>query len=475
LAISSTEETREGGAAVPGGAPTVARSWPIASLASVRLTLWLLAILMIAMAVATLIPQNAPTQGYLKVLGTLLGGVVAKSTLRNIYGSWWFAGAFALLAVNLLACSWQRAAHLLRPARKTPIRVTRGQVTWGRHARWRLSQSVETAAGDLSAALRRAGYTVVEAPGEESGQRGLVARRGQLAAWAPVIVHVGMVVILLGAAWGRLPRNAYRAFPMLRPGETFTVKAGGEAFGLRLADGGTAHDAEGRPTDYWAKLEVLEEDTVVRRQMVRPNHPLRYHAISAVLQSITPAGYGVEVTKGGAVSTVPVVFAQEGTVDMMATLRHLEDPPWIVFIHDFREHGGGGSSPEARVFIDRSGKLSPNWEAVGWVGAEGVDSSGVHFQLVQAGSRVQVNLDRDIGLPIVYLGFLTIAMGSVLTLGAPRRSLTALVSAKGKGSTAFIGASRLSPREAEKLLGQLASELGATQEAGTQPKDEEES
>ena len=72
--MSSRNADRPGdGGAADGGAPNYRHGsrW-VAALASSRLTLWLLAILMIAMAVATLVPQRAPAEAYLKVFGTLL-------------------------------------------------------------------------------------------------------------------------------------------------------------------------------------------------------------------------------------------------------------------------------------------------------------------------------------------------------------------------------------------------------------------
>ena len=437
-------------------------------MASVRLTLWLLAVLTIGMALATLIPWGVHRFAWLEPL-------VAKTTLRNIYGSWWFIGAFGLLAVNLLACSIQRTGQLLRQGQLPEGPITRAQVlARGHQARWRVPRDGEEVASILVASLHRRGYQVVALPGE-NGHRGLAARRGRLAPWAPVIVHVGMVIVLLGAAWGRLPSHTYRTAAALQPGETFPVTIGEDAFGLRLVDAGAKRDARGQPSDFWARVELMEEGRAVRAETVRPNHPLRYHSVSMVLQSIMPAGYSVEVARGQSRGLVPVVFSEEGVVDMMSTIRRLDDPPWIVFIHDFQEaYEQNPEGPEAKVFIDQSGELSHNWQLVGWVGERGLDYAGTHFRLVRAGSGAQLSLDRDVGVPIVYLGLVVTALGSLLILGGPRRSLVALVAPRGRGSQVLVGLSR-SRRggDGERLLEQLQSELGAASEAGP-PREGEE-
>ena len=503
MATHATEQKTAGGAAESGGAPPVEPSRPglIALLASVRLTLWLLAILVIAMSIATLIPQNAPPENYARAFGEVPGGFIARTTLHNIYGSWWFIAAFVVLAVNLLACVLRRTGQLLSQDSEAPARVTRGDTqARGQRAAWRASAGVEETADALSASLKKRGYAVRLTPGEEEGQRGLVARRGRLARWTPVIVHVGMLVVLIGAGWGKWPgwwkwpSHMYRATAELRPGETFPVRVGDDAFGVRLVDAGSKYDATGQPSDFWAKAEVVEESRVVRSVTIRPNHPLRYHGISVVLQSLgrgepAPAGFALEVSKGGSRERVPISITSDGAVDPMGSYRRLGDPAWIVIVTDLRrgdESGKGG--PMASVMID-TGEPSPEgqmpnhtWQSVGWVGEGGTDISGAHLRLAHGeeavqpstapATTVQFSLDRDIGLPIVYAGFIAIALGTVLLLSNARGSVVALIAKKGQGSQVFLGASRSGPAKSmDSLLEQLQAEASAAGDAGTAISD----
>jgi cytochrome c biogenesis protein len=446
-----------------GGTAGAPRRGLVATLTSLRLILWLVGILAAAMAVATVIPQNAPSEAYLKVFGTLLGPLIAKTTLRNIYGSWWFIGTFALLALSLVACVLQRAARLLQQERAWPGPVTEQAITGGTHTRWRLPQGTQEAADGLAVALRSAGYAVATAPEDGAGKRALVGRRGRLTPWAPIIVHAGLVVVLLGAAWGRWPGHTYRATAPLQAGQEFPVRTAGEAFGVRLLDAGSKYDAQGHPTDFWAKVQVLEEGEVVRTTTIRPNAPLRYHRISAVLDTVNQAGYAVEVTKGEAKSLVPVTVGPDGQVDMMASVTEVEDPRWVVFVHAVRDTDEQGKhAPAAQVFIDRSGHVSHNWQQVGWVGQEPLTLEDVTFRLVPGGAGAQLSFDRDIGVPLVFAGFVIISLGALLVLGAPRSRVMALVTEGAKGSSALV---RVSPAgdqaQAEMLWSQFESRLGA--------------
>ncbi|MGD0110583.1 MAG: cytochrome c biogenesis protein ResB [Armatimonadota bacterium] len=477
-----------GGAAEPGSAPTARsdRAGPIARLASVRLTLWLLAALVIAMSVASVIPQNAPTEAYVRAFGEVAGGFIARTTLHNIYGCWWFIGAFVLLALNLLACILHRSMQLAKGEREAPARVTREDTqARGYRAAWRTSMGVEETAGTLSAALKKRGFAVRPAEGEEDGQRGLVARRGRLGRWTAVIVHIGMLIILIGAGWGRLPRNGYQTLATLQPGGEFSVKLPDDSFGIRLLSAGSKQDAMGQPTDFWAKVEVLQGDSAARSLVIRPNHPLRYHGISVVLDSIgsgapaAPAEIALEVVKGGSREQVPISITSDGDVEPMKSYRRLHDPPWIVIVTGIRmgdESGKGG--PMANVMIDNGAPAAKGqmpqheWQSIGWIGESGTDVMGVHLRLVHGeeaaqssaaqATTVRLKLDRDIGLPIVYAGFIIIALGTVLLLSNARGNAVALIARKGQGSQVFVGASRSgSAKSVESLLELMRSETGA--------------
>lgn len=470
MPVSNASGCGEGGVRPIADAPRNRRGGGlVATLSSARLTLWLLAILAIGMAVATLIPQRAPQEAYLKAFGTALGPLIAKTTLHNIYGSWWFIGAFALLAVNLLTCSVRRARQILLQDLTAGERLAAQTELGGAHTRWRLQHERDAAADGLGALLTRSGYSVAELSGGDNGERRLSARKGRLSLWAPVIVHIGMVVVLVGAAWGRLPSHSYRATAVLGPGGVFAAQPPGEAFGLRLNEAGVEHSSTGQPNRFWAKVDVLEEGQVIKSQTVEPNRPLRYHGVSIVLQSIMPAGYQVAVARGSNRATVPVALSENGQVDIMASLRRLDDPPWVVFVHSFREQDEAGHrAPAARVFVDRSGEISHDWQLVGWVGPGGLEYEGVRFSLVQGMSGAQLALDRDVGVPIVYLGFVLVSVGTMLMLGPPHRRVAALVRASGKGSRVALAVSPGSDqREAERLGSAIESDLGGVREVAS--------
>ncbi len=457
-------EQHEGSAAA--GAPPADRAFRpgvVKRLASVRLTIWILALLGVAMAVATIIPQRAPTAVYERAFGTVFGSLIYKTTLHNIYGSWWFIGAFALLAVNLFACSLRQMERLRRQGKERSREVSLAEVRAREHqASWRLALAPEAAAAAVSSALHRQGYTVKEAASKDAKQHALVGKRGTLMEWAPFLVHVGMLLVLLGAAYGRFPLNSYQAIAPLAAGESFMVEEGADDFAVKLLEAGQEQDAEGRPTRYWARAEIIEHDKVVKSAVIEPNHPLIHRGVNIVLHSLSRGGYSVEVSQDECCKgLVPIVFTDDGGVSMFDTIQRLEQPPWLAFVHDFRHLSESGvERPAARVFIDRSGELSHDWEPVGWVDETGLEYSGVHFRLISQSQGAQLSLDRDIGVPIVWLGFIVLTLGGLLLISTVRRSLVAIVRTKGGGSQVLIGGSGAgAARDLERAGSRLKAEV----------------
>ena len=465
-------------ATAPGGSGSVSASTPRRGLwswlYSVNLTLWLLGLLVLAMALGTLIPQAASVEVYERTFGVALGRLVARTSLTHVFSAWWFSLLFALLAVNLTACAVRRSWALTHQesaagAALTPAQVRGRQSTAG----WTLGLAPAAAYDRLTQALRGRGYRVmpVEAGGKE--EMALRARRGGVRSWGPIVVHAGLVVVVLGAAYGRLPSRSFDRMAVIASGDTYQVDMGDKSFGIRLLDAGTERTASGAPSQYWAKTQVVQEGRVVSEFTITPNHPLRYRGTNVVLDSLSEAPkFAVEVRKGKWVAYVPIVTDASGQVDMMSSVTRLEDPPWLVWVRDFRPgtagEQGGARGAAALVRFDESGAVTANRRELGWVGPGGLDYKGVYFDLVSTHGRkqAQLGIHRDAGVPIVWGGFGLIVVGCLLAFFVTRREIVATLAPRGGGRTSLLaGASAfgLGPG-AGNMLDSLGAELAARQE-----------
>ena len=439
------------------------------------LTLWLLGLMIVAMALGTIVPQGASVGAYERAFGVALGRLVAKSSLTHVFTAWWFSLLFVLLAVNLTACVVRRVRIVARAQDAAASPLTSAQVR-GRcaTAAWSIKLAPAAAYDQLARVLRTRGYHLIPAPAGAKDEMALRARRGAIRSWGPIIVHAGLVVVALGAACGRLPSLAFHRTAVIASGDTYRVAMGEKSFGIRLLDAGIERTPGGGPSQYWARTQIVEHGKVIRNVTITPNHPLRYHGANVVLDSLFDApGYAVEVKKGKSVGCVPVVMDSSGRVDMMSSVTSLKDPPWLVWVRGFRAapagEPGAEGGPAALVRLDESGAVTANRREIGWVGAGGLDYHGVHFELVCAhGSKgVRLGVHRDPGVPVVWSGFGLIVLGCLLALFVTRREIAATLAPNGGAGTAVvIGASAfgLGPG-AESVLDSLGADLEAREQA----------
>lgn len=440
---------------------------------SPELTLWVLGLLVAAMALGTLIPQRTPAgpplAAYQQAFGQVLGALVYRSTLSAVYTSWWFIGLFGLLGANLAACVVKRSISLLRRARAGVPPLSPEQVQ-GRSASGEITIGVppQAAAERLTKLLRSRGYRVTSVAARQA-DAALHALRGGARAWGPLLVHLGMLVVLLAAAYGRFPSLAYNEAAQLASGESHRVDLGDKSFSVRLLDAGTERDASGAPAQYWAATQVVRGDRVVKEYTIRMNRPLRYNGANIVLQSLLGGGYVVEVRKGESLAQVPVVLDESGQVAMTETVRRLQDPPWLVWVSEFRESAPGAQAspagPAAWVRVDESGFVTENRRDVGWVDAQGVEWGGARFRLVAGQQGAQLGIYRDLGVPVAWAGFALVVVGCLLTFFVTRREVLATLTARGERTRIMLGASvrGLGPG-AQQVIESLRAELQARPE-----------
>lgn len=81
---------------------------------SVKLAIWLLAIIATLSLLGTFIPQDEEASFYIERFGSAGFNFLSKAGLNNIYSAWWFILFLILLALNLLICLLNKVSFKLR-------------------------------------------------------------------------------------------------------------------------------------------------------------------------------------------------------------------------------------------------------------------------------------------------------------------------------------------------------------------------
>jgi hypothetical protein len=238
----------------------------------------------------------------------------ASSVIPNAFGSPVFLAVVALLALSTAACAWERTRSSARALRRTG-RVDDAQVERLREKPWLTVRVAQGTEGDpLSAsadAMRRLRLSVVRGP------RLLEASSGRVGLLGSPLFHWTLAVLLLVIALGRLSRaEGAIGVPVGfsrtdATGSYRTVRAGplyGGHSGLTLAvtDLRPVKDAEGVDRGVSPLVELREGGTLLRRQRVYPNNPLRHGSLL-----IHSSGYGIAaVVSVGSGSGGPILQSE---------------------------------------------------------------------------------------------------------------------------------------------------------------------
>jgi len=217
-----------------------------ALLSDLRLAIGLLLLIALASAIGTILPQGEDPELYLERfnaspwLGLINGDWMLTLQLDHVYSSTWFLGLLAWLGLALMLCSWRRQWPALQAAlRWVDYREPR------QLSKLALAQSVSLPDPDaallrLSHTLRQSGWQVQE------GEKRIQARRGTMGRVGPLLVHTGLVLLMLGAAWGSLAGHRLERF--LAPGRSLDLL---DRSGRGIALTGTGEQLLGYAAGCW--------------------------------------------------------------------------------------------------------------------------------------------------------------------------------------------------------------------------------
>jgi len=170
-------------------------------LTSIRLTVFLLLILAAVAILGAVLPQDQPAEFYASRFGEIWGAVIWRSGLAYIYFSIfppWFLGPVTLLAMNILAClirglprAWRRAFTPLSGEAILSL-PPRASLQWPRETDPR-----EAVAGIWRRELGRSRRQIL--PGKEV----FFHETGRFRPLGPYLVHAALLFILAGGLIGK--------------------------------------------------------------------------------------------------------------------------------------------------------------------------------------------------------------------------------------------------------------------------------
>jgi len=378
----------------------------IAWTSSLKVAIILLLLIALASALGTAIPQGNSIESYLEIYGThpwlglIDGNTLINLQLDHVYSSNWFLGLLGWLGISLVICSWRRQWPILEAALRWVDYNEPKQFS-----KLSIAKTIPTTKPlkkleQLSAHLAQQGWTIKSTPGRLAARKGAIGRVG------PPIIHFGLVLLLLGSAFGALKGQQVEKF--LAPGRSFELlnQNGVNQITMRLNEFAIDRDPAGRPEQFRSTLELIEpgqKKGEIKQASV--NHPLRFNGITVYQADWSLTALTLQLGKSPKLQVPLKSFPELGEQIwgmVIPTKPNGADP---VLFTVANEEG------PIQVF-DESGQLLASLRP----GGAAKEIKGLPIRIFDVLPASGLLLKRDPAVPIVYASFAITLIGGALSV-----------------------------------------------------------
>ena len=387
----------------------------IAWISDLRLAIGLLILIAAASGLGTLVPQKEAPDLYHRVydtqpwLGLLNGDAILALQLDHVYSSGWFLALLAWLGLALILCSWRRQWPALRAALRWIDYSSPRQLSKLTLAETLVCPDASTSLTRLEQLLSQRGWQLQSHPGRLAARRGVSGRVG------PLLVHTGLVVLMVGAAWGSLAGQRLERF--LAPGNVLELlnRRGQTQLSVTLEQFGIERDPSGRPEQFRSQLRLLpggetNPDQSASTREISVNHPLRFQGMT-VYQA------------DWALAAVQLQLGQSPILELpLQSFPQLGEQVWGIVLPTRPD----GSNPVLLALSSEQGPVtaySAEAEVLATLvpGGPAVEVQGIPLRIAAVVPASGLLLKRDPGVPLVYAGFAIALAGGALSLIATRQ------------------------------------------------------
>ena len=392
----------------------------ILKISSLRFAISLIIFIAISSGIGTFIPQGSSEESYIDIFddapifGFLNGEKVLKLQLDHIYTSFWFLFALILLCISLAACSFRRQIPSLKASLKwieykTEKKISNLELT----SNYQINEEQDhISKADLF--LKKRGWRTYKFKNHISARRGLIGKLG------PIVVHIGLIFLLIGSAYGSFTSQSKEQY--LLPGESLDLinESTNSKANVKLVDFSIQRESDGIPKQFISKLDFFSEDLKLNEiKTAKVNHPIRFKgltiyqadwSISNVVLEIDNILYQLQLKEipeiGNQVWGVLVELGSETKKNYLLTIDNENGPLRISNIENFSEN----------ILYLNEDPLE-------------VNSSKLSLKKIIPSSGLIIKNDPSI--PFIYLSFILIMFGTIISL-IPTNQLWILVNQESK-------------------------------------------
>lgn len=304
-------------------------------IASMRFAIILLIVVAIACVIGSLVPQGEQFALYRDSYSERTAAFILAFRLDDVFHSWWFIALTALLCLSVLLCNLTRIKSL--------ILLTKNAAS----AKHSLSETPTASSGgvaDPDPVFRRMHFyrpvrTTVD------GKEIVFAYRNRLGFWGAWVCHIGIILIVLGYAFGQMTlfsTDVYGTPGQVKPVENTPCEVTIEDFRIERSETGFVEQ-------YVSTLTVRNTGTgETQRGTSSVNHP-------AVLGGYkfyqTASGYATRVTiaeNGVPFESADLCVGEELTISFL--------PGLSLYLNAYEPDHNGSGSPAYHILFFYNGQ-----------------------------------------------------------------------------------------------------------------------
>jgi cytochrome c biogenesis protein len=454
---------------------------------SVKLTVFLLLMLAATSIIGTVIPQNKSPEAYFHTYGSFFYRLFDLFDIFDMYHSWWFQALLILLILNIVVCSIDRLSSTWK-------------IIFPKERAFKLASFKKLGTQEVFASQKapdelRNDYAAVVAkkfgPHRiEKTETGfcIFAEKWRWTRLGVYIVHLSIMFMILGAMIGSI--FGFEGFVNIPEGETAThIRLRNSNalhplnFAIRCDDFDVSFYSNGAPKEFKSSLTILENNQEVLKKDIIVNDPLHYAGINIFQSSygeIAPEHHEHQpfspdnIYLNFAIVSSGMVYKRKAEIGKPITI---PEGKGKFVLMQFLESADfmGQNIGEALVGI----LTPPNGEPTQVLlpirfanfdkmrrGAVVISVVPQHDPAAAPATRLEkkyytgLQVTKDPGVWLVYLGFIVMIGGIVITFFMSHQRLCVEVAQKGQQSQIMVaGTANKNRLGMERKLQQIASYL----------------
>ena len=323
----------------------------ILKISSLKFAILLIIFIAISSGVGTLIPQGNDKQEYIDfynetpIFGFINGEQVLNLELDHIYTSNWFVFSLVLLCISLAACSFRRQIPSLKASLKwIDYKDEKNFYKLQLTTNYKIIQDKDHIL-KADSILRKKGWSI------SNFENRLSARKGVLGKLGPIIVHIGLIILLIGSAYGNFSSQSNEQY--LRLGESLDLinESSNSKVTIKLSDFEIERESDGKPKQFRSNLDFYSDKQKLHEiQTTQVNHPIRFKgltiyqadwSISNIIMDIDSVLYQIQLKPipeiGDQIWGLLIELGKENKKNYLLTIDNENVPLKLSNIDDFSE------------------------------------------------------------------------------------------------------------------------------------------